>query len=156
MSVEYILKQAGYKMGLNPLDTNERAILLRFLNEAADELYAQSDMPGSLMEEVFKVNGDQTVSLPANIGSVRGIRELDSHIPWDITRMTPRYYQYSAANNYRTVRLKNKQALASSITNTAPLRFVVCGDCTKPISVTITGKTNCAARVSEVVVLNPT
>lgn len=154
MSVAYIIQQAGYKMGLNPADSNERKTLLRFLNEAARELYTQTDMPGSLMEAVYKVNGDQTVSLPSNIGSLRGVRELDTHIPWDITRLTPRYYQQSVNTTFRTIRLKGKQALAASITNVAPLRLKVCGDCTEPVEVIISGRTACANSVSEVVTLN--
>ena len=64
MSVQLILSLAGDKMGLNPSLASQRAVLLRFLNEAAEELYDQSDPIGSLAEQVFKVNGDQTISCP--------------------------------------------------------------------------------------------
>jgi len=50
MSVEYILDRFGKKVGMLPSDTNQRALLLNYLNEAAQELYEQSDMPGSLEE----------------------------------------------------------------------------------------------------------
>jgi hypothetical protein len=42
MSVEYILSQAGAKIGLNPSTATDRAVLLRFLNEGGRELYMQS------------------------------------------------------------------------------------------------------------------
>ena len=58
MSLKYILSQAGSKMGLDPEEDSERRVLLRYANEAARELYKQADMAGSLMEQVFKVNGE--------------------------------------------------------------------------------------------------
>ena len=75
MPVSYILNRVGTKMGLNPSIPAERNVLLGFLNEAADELYAQSDMEGSCFEQVFKINGDQTISFPYYVGAVRAMRD---------------------------------------------------------------------------------
>ena len=49
MSVEYILDRVGKKLGINPSDNHQRAIMLDYLNEAAQELYEESDMDGSLV-----------------------------------------------------------------------------------------------------------
>ena len=94
MSVQLILSLAGDKMGLNPSLASQRAVLLRFLNEAAEELYDQSDPIGSLAEQVFKVNGDQTISCPWYVGKIRAVREADTHIIWSINKMRPHYNQF--------------------------------------------------------------
>ena len=58
MSVEYILDRAGKKLGINPDDNHQRSIMLDYLNEGAQELYEESDMVGSLVEDSFYVQGD--------------------------------------------------------------------------------------------------
>ena len=57
--VSYILQQFGNKVGLDPSIAGERSVLLRFLNEAADELWTEAELVGSLWEQVFRVNGGQ-------------------------------------------------------------------------------------------------
>jgi len=143
-------------MGLNPADTNERPVLLRFLNEAADELYAQADMAGSWMEQAFKVNGDQTIALPHDVGNIRAIREYQSLIPWNIQQMRPRYNVSNWNDFWRTFRLKGKQALQKTITNQAPVVFTVPYVETPNVSIIITGATSFSNSVTETVVLNST
>ena len=154
MPVSYILRQSGYKTGLNPADTNERAVLLRFLNEAAEELYDQSDPSESLVEQTFKINGDQTVSLPAYVGRVRALREQDTYIPWTINRLKPRYYQSNWKDAWRNIRLKNLSALQASIRNESVVTIKVPIVETTPITVTITGSTNFASSISEDIVMD--
>src|ERR1700761_114805 len=103
MSVSYILTQLGYKMGLDKNIPDQRTVMLRFVNEA-EELYDQSDPSESLVEQTFKINGDQTISLPAYVGRVRALRESDTYIPWNITRLKPRYYQSNWKDAWRTIR----------------------------------------------------
>jgi len=64
MSVEYILDRAGKKLGINPNDNHQRSIMLDYLNEGAQELYEESDMVGSLVEDSFYVQGNKTIALP--------------------------------------------------------------------------------------------
>lgn len=154
MSVAYILSQAGAKVGLNPNDSAERPVLLRFLNEAVDELYAQADMAGSLWEATFKVNGDQTITLPSNIGQVRGMREYSSMIPWSIQKMQPRYYQGNWNDFWRTFRIKGKSALAATITNQSQLTITTPIVDSTPITLTITGSTPDASSVTELITLD--
>ena len=151
-----MLSQAGAKMGLNPSDSNERPVLLRFLNEAADELYAQSDMAGSWVEQAFKVNGDQTIAMPHYVGNIRAIREYQSLIPWNIQQMRPRYNVSNWSDFWRTFRLKGKQALEKTITNQAPVVFKVSAVETPPVVITITGSTPNASSVTEQVTINAT
>jgi hypothetical protein len=156
MPLSYILSQAGSKMGLNPNATSSRATLLRFVNEAAQELYDQSDPTGSLMEQVFKVNGDQTISCPAYVGQIRAVREVDSQITWSISKMRPRYNQFNWADSWRNLRLKNVQALMSTVTNASVGVLTVPVVENPPISVTVTGPTTTATSVSETIVMTQT
>jgi hypothetical protein len=152
--VSYILSQAGSKMGLNPNAASSRATLLRFLNEAAVELYNQSDPPGSLMEQVFKVNGDQTISCPSYVGPIRGVREVDSQITWSINQLRPRYNQFNWPDSWRNLRLKNVQALAATVTNASVGVLTVGAVENPPIQVTVTGPTTTASSVSETITMD--
>jgi hypothetical protein len=154
MPIKYVLSQAGVKMGLNPDITDQRAVLLRFLNEAAEELYMQSDMAGSLMEQVFQVNGDQTIALPQYVGYLRAMREYNSQIAWHLTQMRPRYNVANWSDMWRNFRLKNKSPLQKSVTNQAVLVVSVSVVETPAIEVTIRGSTTTATSVEETVVLS--
>lgn len=154
MALKYILAQAGAKMGLNPNATTSRQVLLRFINEAMDELYSQSDMAGSLDEKVFKVNGDQTVALPYFVGDVRAVREYSSQIPWNINQQRPRYNQSNWSDSWRGFRLKGVQALMDSVTNQSSVKVVVGKVETPSVVVTISGPTLLASSISEVVTMD--
>jgi len=150
MGLKYILNQVGNKIGLNPSDTDQRATLLRFVNEAAWELYQQSDMPGSLMEMVIKVNGDQTIALPRFVGDLRAVREYNSQIPWHINQMRPRYNYANWSDMWRNWRIKGKQALQRSVRNQSLVTAVVDVVEVPNLLVTISGPTASAAMTNEV------
>lgn len=154
MSVKYILSQSGAKMGLNPSDTNERSVLLRFLNEAARELYDQGDLPGSLWELPFKVNGDQTISLPWFVGGLRGIRELASMQAWHANQMRPRYNQFNWPDMWRNWRLKNIQCLQATVTNQSVGVISAFAVEDPPIVVTLTGQTMNSNSITEIVTIS--
>lgn len=152
MSLKRILDFVAPKIGMNPAVAGERSVLLRFVNEAADEVYRQADLVGTQMEQVFQVNGDQTVTLPYYIGPIRAIRELNTHIAWDVNRLRPRYNQYSWGDEWRNYRLRGRQALEKSITNEGPLTIVV-NSAQPSVTVSITGSTLTASQITEVVTL---
>jgi len=124
MSVEYILDRFGKKVGMLPSDTSQRALLLDYLNEAAQELYEQSDMPGSLEEAEFYVQGDKTVAMPADVYAVRSIREkAGSNAMWDAEPLTARYRENNWDTNHSKFRVKGysplKVSLPTAITGAA-------------------------------------
>jgi hypothetical protein len=124
MSVEYILDRFGKKVGMSPTDTNQRALLLDYLNEAAQELYEQSDMPGCLEEAEFYVQGDKTVALPADVYVIRGIREkAGNNTEWETEPLTARYRENSWESDHNKFRVKGysplKVSLPTSITGEA-------------------------------------
>ena len=124
MSVEYILDRFGKKVGMVPSDTSQRALLLDYLNEAAKELYEQSDMPGSLEEAEFYVQGDKTVAMPTDVYAIRSIREkAGSNAMWDAEPLTSRYRENNWDTNHAKFRVKGysplKVSLPTSITGAA-------------------------------------
>lgn len=141
MGVKYILNQFGTKIGLSPNTDDSRAVMLRFLNEAADELYNECDPSGSLTEQLFRVNGNQTITMPADVGMVRFVREYTSHIPIHINQMLPRYAQYNWKDAWYNFRIKNVQALQRSISNQAQVMVTVSEVEDPPIVVSIAGPT---------------
>jgi len=116
MSVEYILDRFGKKVGMLPSDTSQRALLLDYLNEAAQELYEQSDMPGSLEEAEFYVQGDKTVAMPADVYAVRSIREkAGGNAMWDTEPLTARYRENNWDTNHSKFRVKGYSPLKVSL-----------------------------------------
>ena len=107
MSVEYILDRFGKKVGMLPSDTSQRALLLDYLNEAAQELYEQSDMPGSLEEAEFYVQGDKTIAMPSDVYTIREIREKGSnHDMWETVPLTERYRENNWSADHNKFRVK--------------------------------------------------
>ena len=119
MSVEYILDRFGKKIGMLPSDTNQRALLLDYLNEAAQELYEQSDMPGCLEEAEFYVQGDKTVALPANVYAIRSIREkAGNNAEWETEALTARYRENNWASDNSKFRVVGYSPLKVSLPTT--------------------------------------
>jgi len=124
MSVEYILDRFGKKIGMLPSDTSQRALLLDYLNEAAQELYEQSDMPGCLEEAEFYVQGNKTVAMPPDVYAIRGIREkAGNNAEWETEALTARYRENNWETNHNKFRVKGysplKVSLPTSITEAA-------------------------------------
>jgi len=154
MPAGYILTQAGNKMGLNPSNTNQRAVLLRFANEACREVYAQADVAGLLVEQLFKVNGDQTIAFPEYVGEFRAARSYDTQVPIHVNQMRPRYNVCNWTDMWRNWRIKNKQTLHTSVINQSSLTISVHAVEDPPLEVTIAGSTDFAACASETVVMD--
>lgn len=156
MGVKYILSRVGRKLGLNPQDTNDRAIMLDWLNEAAREFYDQADMPGCLMEGCYVVNGDQTITMPWNIGKLRGIREASNMNAWHANKMRPRYNQFNWQDQWKNWRIKDKSALQATVTNQSVGVLTVFAVEDPPIVVTLVGPTPTASSMNEIVVMDAT
>jgi len=154
MPLGYILKQFGNKVGLDPTIAGDRSTLLRFVNEATDELWVEADLVGSLWEQVFRVNGDQTLTMPMEVASPRAVREFYTQNPIHLNQMRPRYNMFNWKDGWYNFRLKNTQALMRTITNTAPITYTVAVVDNPPITVNFTGSTAYAALVTESVVMN--
>jgi len=156
MSVRYILDRVGIKVGLNPDNANQRETLLRILNEAAPELYAENDAVGVYGECIFQINGDQTIAFPEWLGYLRAAREWDTQTPWHVNQMRPRYNVANWRDGWRNFRIKNRHALCKTLTNSAPLTVTVPAVENPPIEVTIAGPTATATSSRETLVMDAT
>src|ERR1017187_2897695 len=154
MSVGNILSNSGKKIGLDANLPNDRDVLLRFLNEAASELYTQADLVGTLMEQVFKVNGDQTLTLPSYVGELRAVREFASMQAWHLNQMRPRYNQFNWTDMWRNFRLLGKRALMATVTNASLATVSVSVVENPPIVVTLAGPTSTATMMQESLVMD--
>ena len=155
MSVEYILDRVGKKLGINPNDNHQRSIMLDYLNEAAQELYEESDMVGSLTEDSFYVQGDKTIALPSNVSSIRAMREKESQYPWVLTNLTERYSRNNVEQDDRTWRVRGYEPFKLTPTNYAGIKATV-ASAMSDVTLTIVGKKSDASRYVETVTLSGT
>ena len=155
MSVEYILDRVGKKLGINPSDNHQRAIMLDYLNEAAQELYEESDMVGSLVEDSFYVQGNKTIALPSNVSSIRAIREKESKYPWNIANLTERYSRNNLEQDDRTWRIKGYEPFKVTPSSFSGMKAVVTA-AMSTITVTVIGSAAGISRAFEDVALSST
>ena len=155
MSVEYILDRAGKKLGINPGDNHQRSIMLDYLNEAAQELYEESDMVGSLVEDSFYVQGNKTIALPSNVSSIRAIREKESKYPWKLSNLTERYAYNNLEQDDRTWRIKGYEPFKVTPTSFSGMRAVVTA-AMSTIPITVVGSAAGISRAFEEVTLSST
>lgn len=141
-------------MGLSPSDIPQREVLLRFVNEAAIELYQMSDMAGCLEEQYFQVNPNQTVSLPDYVGQLRAMRQADTNIALQLSQMRPRYNQFNWEQEWRNWRVKGLETLQRSISNQSILTISVPLVENPPIVVNISGSSSNSANVTETIVMD--
>lgn len=153
MSLQYVLQQVGYKVGLNPQDSTQRDVLLRFARMAAKELYDTSDMAGSLEEQYFRVNADQTISLPAYVGQVRAMRNSYGHDAIKLSQMRPRYNQINWEDGWRNWRVKGLQTLQAALTNQSQVILSVGGVEPTPMVVNISGSSEGVSSIHESVTM---
>jgi len=122
MSAEYIIDRFGRKVGLNAGDSNQRYIILDFLNEAMQSIYEQVDIPGSLVEEEFYVAGKQRIALSRDVHAIRGMREKESKLNWTINNLLSEYNHNNWQSDNRCWRIVGyeplKKSLSSVITGT--------------------------------------
>ena len=156
MPLSYILSQVGYKTGLKPSDSGQRGTLLRFVNTAVKELYRISDMAGCLEEQYFKINANQTISLPAYVGQVRAMRDAYGHKAISLSQMRPRYNEFNWKDDWRNWRVKGLRTLQADLTNQAQLTITVAAVENPPVVVNISGACAGSSNISETVTMTST
>ena len=155
MSVEYILDRAGKKLGVNPNDNHQRSIMLAYLNEGAQELYEESDMVGSLVEDSFYVQGNKTIALPSNVSSIRAVREKESKYPWNLSNLTERYAYNTLEQDDRTWRIKGYEPFKVTPTSFSGMKAVVTA-AMSTITITVVGSAAGISRTFEDITLSGT
>jgi hypothetical protein len=155
MSVEYILDRVGKKLGINPNDNHQRSIMLGYLNEGAQELYEESDMVGSLVEDSFYVQGNKTIALPSDVSSIRAVREKESKYPWSLSSLTERYAYNTLEQDDRTWRIKGYEPFKVTPSSFAGMKATATQAMTD-ISLTVVGTRSDASRFVETVDMDAT
>ena len=154
MALNYILTQVGNKIGKNPALDGDRKVMLRFVQEAARELYAVSDMAGCYDEQYFKVNSNQTIELPDYVGQIRAMRESETIIAIKLSQMRPRFNQIPWPDEYRTWRILGLQTLQTTLKNQSELVLGVSQVENPPVVVNISGSSDGSAMISESVTMD--
>jgi hypothetical protein len=129
--------------------------MLDYLNEGAQELYEESDMVGSLVEDSFYVQGNKTIALPSNVSSVRAIREKESQYPWNLSNLVERYARNNIEQDDRTWRIKGYEPFKVTPTSFASMKATATQSMTD-ISLTVVGTRSDASRFVETVDMDAT
>ena len=140
-------QRLGREIGLRPEDQAQNAVLAELINDAALEIYEQTDLPNSLREQTIQVNSDnnsQVVTLPAHMMEVRGIRDYVMAVT--LHDMRPRYHNHPwPTGSMYTFRLLGETAICRSIENDTVLTMDTQAE---DVTVTVSGATEAAAQIS--------
>lgn len=134
----------------------DRARLVRFVNQAYREFYQRTDLPGSLMEQVFEFNvGDQVATLPWYVGEVRAMRRLNSRQPVTAHSMLPRYHSRAWRQQRWEFRMLGRRAIHTPLSVESQLTVAIPIAQAATFSVTIKGQTASAATITETLTFAP-
>jgi hypothetical protein len=150
MSLSYIIDEFSEKCGY--VVTDNRELVLKIINRAAKEVYEKTDLPGSLMEVTVMVLPDGVVALPYYVGELRNIRAHYTFERLELQELAARYSFQPWAEIWNKWRVVRKSPIQTCIENAAlPIVLTMDEVDDVAVSVTITGKTTSANRVSETI-----
>lgn len=162
MSLQKILLDIASETGIALANDNEKAYIIKMINDASRDLYEIQDIPGCLREQTFNIDESATttslVSLPYYVDQIRGIRYsqiLGGKIPQN--DMRPRYHggrgwgANSFSMPFRVVR--EHYPLKRDISNASVLTFTLPQVESVDIIIHITGETTNSQRTSEEVTI---
>lgn len=154
MSLNNILLEFASNDGISLASPEQKDFLKFRINSAAQELYQENDLVGSLLEQVFDVNVESgmLLSFPTYVGKLRAIRPHKYPTGEGTLRDVRAHYVNVHWNtkdcfDYREI---TTSPLATDISNTAPLTVRFKQVLKAPVEVTIAGATEYSAHTSEV------
>jgi len=154
-----ILRRVGADVGITNYSTDAatKARLLELVNDAAEEVYEETDLPGVLREMYMQVPANYIIALPAFVGEIRGVRDQDLKRPYTLHDLRPRYHEHEWPSNWEGWRFIGYAALKADISNAAPMTLaIVSGGIDTTLTVTITGQTANEARVTDTITMSAT
>lgn len=158
MGLDYILRKVSSEAGMMDYATNAntRTFLVDIINEAAKELYEQTDLPGSLREVYVRAYSEEELALPQFVGQVRAIREnTEPHVAWHMYGLRPRYHNKDWPTKWKSWIVKGPSPIQMDVNNSAPpIASIPVADNT--VSVTIVGATAQSSRIAETVTMSAT
>jgi len=143
MNLQELITRLARETGLKV--ANDQQTLVDLINDAARELYEQTDLPRSLMEQTIQVsntNTTQRITLPAHMAEVRGIRDYNRSVT--LHDLRPRYHNYPwPKGNLYTFRMCEDAATSYSWDNAIAVTIAPFDD---DVTISITGSTDEAAQ----------
>lgn len=143
MSLKSIVTDLASEGGIRADDAQQLTLLTFRINKAAEELYNQVDLVGSLREQVMNVstNGEgMQITLPHYVGKLRAVRWYYPQVNLQMVDMRPKYAaKLWQSRNFISWRLKGESPLQMDITNASLLTVTFAGALDTACSVTIEG-----------------
>lgn len=147
MQLLELCQRLGREIGVKPEIAAQKTVLVELINDAAREIYEQTDLPNSLMEQTIQVSTEtnsQQVTLPADVFELRAIRDYIRAMT--IHDMRPRYHNFPwPTGDMYTFRLLGESPIAVSLDNETVLTMDAVTD---EVTVTLSGSTEAAAQIS--------
>lgn len=135
--------------------TQQRASLVKLLQQSSDELYAMLECNKIYREITLMVPPDSVVALPSFIGEPRGMRMHTNEIPFDLHALSaPRYTSGTFEFKYKNWRDKGDSAIQFIPTTVGQLTFTTQTIESTPVSILVSAQTNKANRIEEAVVMD--
>lgn len=158
MSLKSILLDLATIGAVKIEDAQQREYEIFRINQAAQELYDNYDLVGSLREQVFDVDvtreGNQ-IALPSYVGKLRAVRYYYPDLNLGIVDKRPKYQStFWQGKNFLNWRLRGEFPLKTDISNEGSLTVTFKQPVTTPVEVTITGKTEHSSNAFETLYFN--
>lgn len=146
-----IITEVAGPLGLNPQISADRLLITSKINRAAKDLWEETDLIGSLLEQFFTIpaTSNHEITLPHYVGNLRGVRSVNWKEKLNLFDMAPRYYYGHSFQSNLSWRIKNRSPLHTSITNSAPMVISIPTAETTRIIFYVNGTTTTAKRKQE-------
>lgn len=143
--------------GISVTNATEKAYVDKLINDALNDLYTNNELYLSEREQIFNVGSDlQVITLPSEVDKVLAVRRYETRLRIGQDDMRPRYRSMSWTEPYLNYpylrwRFKNRSCLKKEFLNIAPFTYTISDTVAGGFSLTITGKTNTANRITETI-----
>ena len=148
--------------GINISTTGERVYVDNLINQALNEIYTNNELYLSEREQLFDIGSEyQIITLPHDVDKVLAVRRYTSRQRVKQEDMRPRYRSMSWAepyigHPYLAWRFKNRSCLKKEFLNVAPFTYTINQAIAAGFRITVTGRTNTASQVTEVITFGAT
>lgn len=152
MSLQYILAKMASVGGLNLNSPEQKLLEIANINSAAEELYAEFDLIGSLWAQYVKVTNTSgmMVSLPHYVGAIRAVRVAAPNMKLALLDQRPRFQAKTwRAKDFIAWQLKGESYTSRDLSNDGLITVTFVQPCEKVVKVTISGRTNYSEEDSE-------
>jgi hypothetical protein len=143
MNLAYILRRVESSAGISSPELNpeQRDWLVDIINEAAEEIYQEKDLPLAPKEVDVRITSDYRIALPPFVGELRALRTKRYNDKWTLADIRTRYNTVDWPEKWNKVRYISIDPIATEITNTAPGTIEV-AEADADLVISITGETD--------------